>query len=112
MASWEPGVATEIKKKIGGARKFPIHLWKIVPTNETVTQSFFTPICHCQSFVTVSLCLSVSLSVSMSLCLSVSLTQVDTGPTPEVPAGFTPDIYNVQPQLGFYCLCALHPVHM
>ena len=34
-----------------------------------------------------------------------TLDEVFSGPTPEVPAGFTPDIYNVQPKLGFYCLC-------
>ena len=37
-SSWEPGVATEITKTIGGARKFPIHMWKIVPTNEKVME--------------------------------------------------------------------------
>ncbi len=31
------------------------------------------------------------------------------GPTPELPAGFTPDIYNVKPQLGFYCLYRPRP---
>jgi hypothetical protein len=31
------------------------------------------------------------------------------GPTPELPAGFQPDIYNVQPQLGFYCLYRPRP---
>ena len=31
------------------------------------------------------------------------------GPSPLLPAGFSPDIYNVQPQLGFYCLYRPRP---
>jgi hypothetical protein len=38
-----------------------------------------------------------------------TLDGVFEGPTPEVPPGFTPDIYNVQPQLGFYCLYRPRP---
>ena len=35
---------------------------------------------------------------------NASLNNVFAGPTPEIPAGFNPDIYNVEPELGFYCL--------
>jgi len=33
-----------------------------------------------------------------------SLGEVFSGPTPEIPPGFRPDIYSVEPLLGFYCL--------
>lgn len=39
----------------------------------------------------------------------LTLDQVFEGPNPAVPPGFTPDIYNVQPQLGFYCLYRPRP---
>ena len=34
---------------------------------------------------------------------------VFAGPTPEIPPGFIPDIYNVEPELGFYCLYRPRP---
>ena len=38
-----------------------------------------------------------------------SLGEVFLGPNPEIPAGFRPDIYSVEPQLGFYCLYRPRP---
>ena len=38
-----------------------------------------------------------------------SLDEVFTGPNPEVPPGFNPDIYSVEPLLGFYCLYRPRP---
>ena len=40
---------------------------------------------------------------------NATLNNVFQGPTPEIPAGFTPDIYNVEPSLGFYCLYRPRP---
>ena len=38
-----------------------------------------------------------------------SLGEVFAGPNPEIPPGFQPDIYSVEPLLGFYCLYRPRP---
>ena len=38
-----------------------------------------------------------------------ALNGVFDGPSPLLPTGFEPDIYNVEPQLGFYCLYRPRP---
>jgi hypothetical protein len=38
-----------------------------------------------------------------------TLNDVFTGGGPPLPHGFNPDIYNVEPELGFYCLYRPRP---
>lgn len=42
-------------------------------------------------------------------CLLLPARGVFDGPNPLIPASFAPDIYNVQPALGFYCLYRPRP---